>query len=379
MKKKIAFFIGCYLPAKKYGGPVTSIYNVVDNLSDTYEFYIIASDHDLNETKRLPGIKEGWNKVGDAKVLYLKDSEFTKEKFTAVLNEIQADMVYLSSVFSYKMNFPAIQASRKLNIPMIFAPRGELCEGAIRIKTFRKRLFIYFERLIRIFHGIYFHATSQEEEQGIIKYLKIDKNLMFNISEMSCKVNLNNMRKKDGNTLKIIYMSRLVTKKNLLFAIQQTAKCKADIVFDIYGPIEDEEYWNNCKSELDKCPANVRAKYCGAVLPGEAVKTFSNYDVFLFPTLSENYGHIIAEALSTGCHIIISKETTPWDDVDGKGGFALPLDDTKVWSETIDMIANMTDAEYEKFNSLLREYVQNKLDNRKLKNSYIEMFTQVMG
>ena len=240
-------------------------------------------------------------------------------------------------------------------------------------------MFIYFERLIRIFHGIYFHATSQEEEQGIIKYLKIDKNLMFNISEMSCKVNLNNMRKKDGNTLKIIYMSRLVTKKNLLFAIQQTAKCKADIVFDIYGPIEDEEYWNNCKSELDKCPANVRAKYCGAVLPGEAVKTFSNYDVFLFPTLSENYGHIIAEALSTGCHIIISKETTPWDDVDGKGGFALPLDDTKVWSETIDMIANMTDAEYEKFNALLREYVQNKLDNRKLKNSYIEMFTQVMG
>ena len=47
--------------------------------------------------------------------------------------------------------------------------------------------------------------------------------------------------------------------------------------------------------------------------------------------------------------------------------------------ETIDMIANMTDAEYEKFNALLREYVQNKLDNRKLKNSYIEMFTQVMG
>lgn len=65
--------------------------------------------------------------------------------------------------------------------------------------------------------------------------------------------------------------------------------------------------------------------------------------------------------------------------MDGKGGFALPLDDTKVWCETIDMIANMTDAEYEKFNALLREYVQNKLDNRKLKNSYIEMFTQVMG
>ena len=379
MKEKIAIFIGGYLPAKKYGGPVTSISNMVDNLADKYDFYIISNDHDLNETTRLPDIKEGWNTVGDAKVLYMKDSEYSKKKFEEILREINADAVYLSSVFYYKMNFAAIQASKKLKIPVVLAPRGELCEGAMKIGSLKKELFICFERMIHIFDNIYFQATSIEEEQSIIKYLKVDNNRIFNMPNMPCKINLKDIRKKDNDVLRVAYMSRLVKKKNLLFAVQQIVKCKADIIFDIYGPTEDEEYWNECKSELDKCPANVKAKYCGAVLPGESVKVFGNYNILLFPTLSENYGHIIAEALAGGCHIVISKGTTPWDDINGNGGFALPLDDMEVWSKTIDAVADMTDAEYEKFNDLLKEYAQKKLNNENLKNSYIEMFTQVMG
>lgn len=33
----------------------------------------------------------------------------------------------------------------------------------------------------------------------------------------------------------------------------------------------------------------------------EVVETFSQYDVFLFPTKGENYGHVIFEALAGGC------------------------------------------------------------------------------
>lgn len=69
--KTVAIFIEGYLPAKKYGGPVTSLANIVDNLGEEYRICIISNNHDLDETEVLPGIQSGWNKVGNAQVVYL--------------------------------------------------------------------------------------------------------------------------------------------------------------------------------------------------------------------------------------------------------------------------------------------------------------------
>ena len=74
--KAIAIFLGGYLPAKKYGGPVTSISNLVENMGDEWDFYIISNDHEFNENRRLPGIQEGWNHVGKAKVLYISENKY---------------------------------------------------------------------------------------------------------------------------------------------------------------------------------------------------------------------------------------------------------------------------------------------------------------
>ena len=50
------------------------------------------------------------------------------------------------------------------------------------------------------------------------------------------------------------------------------------------------------------------------------------WDLFLFPTVGENYGHVIQEALSAGCVALISDQT-PWQDLEQSGvGAAIPLD-----------------------------------------------------
>ena len=50
----------------------------------------------------------------------------------------------------------------------------------------------------------------------------------------------------------------------------------------------------------------------------KVIETFSKYDVFLFPTKGENYGHVIFEALAGGCIPIISDQT-PWNDIEQAG------------------------------------------------------------
>ena len=49
--------------------------------------------------------------------------------------------------------------------------------------------------------------------------------------------------------------------------------------------------------------------------PEEVIGTFEKYDIFLFPTKGENFGHVIYEALVGGCIPIISN-TTPWLDLE---------------------------------------------------------------
>ena len=65
---------------------------------------------------------------------------------------------------------------------------------------------------------------------------------------------------------------------------------------------------------------------------------FSGYDAFLFPTFSENYGHVIVEALSVGTLVIIS-DRTPWNDVEESGvGWAIALDNTIKFKEVINQV-----------------------------------------
>ena len=49
------------------------------------------------------------------------------------------------------------------------------------------------------------------------------------------------------------------------------------------------------------------------------------HHVFLFPTLGENFGQVILEAMTAGCAILIS-DATPWRGLQEKGyGWELPL------------------------------------------------------
>jgi len=84
---------------------------------------------------------------------------------------------------------------------------------------------------------------------------------------------------------------------------------------------------------------NVTVNYRGE-LPMEKVQaTFSRYDAFLFPTLGENFGHVVAESLAAGCPVVCSTGT-PWTDLlRGGCGAALEIGDPAIWTQEIDIRA----------------------------------------
>ena len=376
MKKKcIVIFIGGYLPAKKFGGPVTSISNLVQNLGDEYDFRIITHDHEFMEKRRLDGIKKGWNCVGKAKVLYISETNYKYNYFYYLLNKIKPDVIYLSSVFYYSMNLPAILAAKKLGIKIVLAPRGELCENAMNLSKIKKKIYINIMKVAGLYKNMSFHATSDEEKENTVKYLGVKDDNVYLMPNMHGVSKTHSSRKKISGELKIVFLARIQEKKNLLTAVKAVVKAKGNIQFDIYGPMEQPDYWEKCKDIISRAPENIQIQYKGAVEPTKAKELFADYDCFIFPTLSENYGHVIAESLLCGCPVILSENTTPWDDIDGKAGITVQLDDIEGFTESIDKIAKMDENKYAQFVSGINSYLKDKLKTEELKTCYRNMFS----
>src|SRR6056297_435855 len=102
-KIKVIVFITYYLPGYKSGGPVRSITNMVDQLSDEFNFSIITKDRDAQDLQKYPDVQiDTWNQVGKAKVYYMSPQKEKLLNLASLLRKTSHNVVYLNSFFSYK-------------------------------------------------------------------------------------------------------------------------------------------------------------------------------------------------------------------------------------------------------------------------------------
>jgi glycosyltransferase involved in cell wall biosynthesis len=122
---------------------------------------------------------------------------------------------------------------------------------------------------------------------------------------------------------------------------------KGRITYDIYGPVYEQNYWNECQELIKKLPANVTVNYKGS-LPGDQVlEKMKDYHFMFLPTTGENFGHTILESFMASTPIIISNKT-PWQHLEQKQiGWSLPLDKPEDFSRMIEKSTEMGQADYD--------------------------------
>jgi glycosyltransferase involved in cell wall biosynthesis len=149
--------------------------------------------------------------------------------------------------------------------------------------------------------------------------------------------------------------------KNLHFALQIIARIRMPVLFDIYGPVTDEAYWQRCQVNIDSLPSHVQVNYRGAAPPDQVREIMSSHDLFFLPTLGENFGHVIAEALSAGTPVLIA-DTTPWRDLEAAGvGWDLRLDEEQSFLRCIEHCARLGAEEYEAWRASIRRFAATRL------------------
>lgn len=373
MKKSIFVYIGGYLPGKRYGGPVTSIYNFTEHFGDQYDIYIVCSDHDFRESTVYDNRQSGWNRVGKAQVLYMPESAYSAGYFKELMEDKNVCMVYLSGVFSYQLNHAAIKAARALGIKTVTATRGEICVNVLAMKRWKKLPYLAIMKTIGEFKGCYFQVTSEEERTQLERYLSVPADHIIYLPNIhGTSMDIERPTKASGSA-NMIFISRVHPKKNLLDALKAAVLVQGDLHFDIYGPIEDDAYWEECKKVIETAPENVKITYCGQLDTTAARQSYYGYHAFVFPTLTENYGHVIVESMIADCPIIISRGTTPWDDADNQAGYVVDLHNIPALASAMDRIIDMTANEFEALQGTLRSYRDSKLQLQKLLNGYRSM------
>lgn len=372
---KILIVMGGFFPGKKYGGPPVSVDNFC-SLMKEHECNIVTHNHDLFESEKYKDIEPGWNDRGNCKVLYLSDEEYRKAGFEKVIEEIHPDLIYLQGLFQACV-LPCLQLAKKHNIKVLLAPRGELCAGALSLKKWKKVPYIYVIR--GLVKGIHFQSTSEEETEAIGKWMKSDEGHIHRLDNIpSIPSREYSRREKIAGEGRLVFLSRIHPKKNLLSAIKYFHGVKGRAEFDIYGPIEDEEYWKQCQEEIKKLPENVKVEYKGLVSHDQVHEIFSQYDAFLFPTLSENYGHVIAESLVVGTPVIISDQT-PWNDVNEAGaGWAIDLTNETGFIAAIQEITDMGQQRMIQNREISQLFARKHFEVDKLQCRYAEALTGVL-
>jgi len=374
--KKIIFFIGNFLPGYRAGGPVTSIANLSTLLNKDFDITIVTSNKDFGVDTPYKEIEfDKKVKYKDFNIIYL--SIINSKTVLNVIENENPDLIYLNSFFStFTQLVLFVHISKRLIMPIILAPRGELQENALAIKALKKKVYLTVYKLMKVYKQVSFHATDKIEHDRIKNMFKVDDiSTLPNVPKVSDKAPLY----KGKNELRIIFISRIRDNKNLLLALQALFVCKGNLIFDIYGPIEDQSYWRKCQLIMGKLPKNIITEYKGIVSPTEVPAVMRKYHALLLPTKTENFGHVIVEAMQSGVVPIISDQT-PWIKLaEYKAGWSLDLKDVNEFTKVINILYKMDSETYLNLSKNTMKFINKKLNINELKQKYILFLVKILN
>jgi glycosyltransferase involved in cell wall biosynthesis len=387
-RKKVMVFCDYYLPGFKSGGGMWTVVNLVDRFTDRYDFYVVARNHDGKaDRKPYEEVKTGeWNTVGNARVFYLDWKRINVAFFSRLLNEMRPDLVFLNSVFSRpSITFLRTRKKREFSaIPVIVSPCGELAGATLKLKATKKTLFLKYAKLAQLYRKVIWRASFELDAQEIRDAIGNDVEVMcapdLPPKSILPKFDLSQKPSKRPGSAHFVFVSRLVRKKNLHYLLERLATFTNDeIVLDVVGPIEDKEYWKECKLAADKLPANVSLNVLGPMPYPDALAKMQSAHFFVLPTLTENFGYVFIEALACGCPLLISDRTVWGAIAEKNSGWIVPIGDDAAWDTALRNCVAMDEDEFSNMSAAARAHALEWLADPAIENASARLLERATG
>ena len=210
------------------------------------------------------------------------------------------------------VNHWVARVARSLDCPRIVSPHGMLEPWSLGQGTWKKKAawWLYQKRDLQTAEAVI--ATAEQEAENI-RDLGVDRP----IATVPNGVDRPDDLPKDtegGHERTVLFLSRIHEKKGLLNLVDAWDRLRPDgwrVV--VAGPDEDG-HEAEVRRRIAERNFGEAFSFVGPVEGGAKWSLYQKSDLFVLPTHSENFGIVVAEALSCGTPVITTKGA-PWRDL----------------------------------------------------------------
>jgi glycosyltransferase involved in cell wall biosynthesis len=368
--QRILCFASYFIPGYRAGGPIRSLQRIIGGLCDDFDFRVVSRDRDLAASEPYPDVaSDRWSEAAGIKIWYLRPPHWAPGTIRRVIADFEPDLLYFQSFLDPSLVAMPLILRRlgmlSRHIPALVAPRGEFAPSALALKKRQKSAWLTAVKGLGLYRDVTWQASNEMEATHIHAHWGRDARVLIapNLPPLFDVTMPPVRRRKVPGALRAVFLSRISPMKNLDGALRMLAMTRMPMSLDIYGNQESAEYWRECERLMQDLPSHVTVNYHGNVPPEEVIDVMAAYDLFFLPTLGENFGHVILEALLAGCPVLIS-DRTPWRQLQEKrAGYELRLDQPDAFVEALEKFSAMDDMHFQEWSDgaarLGREYCRN--------------------
>jgi len=358
----------------KSGGPSRSVFNLVKGLRDKGMDAEICTMENPNN-KNIEHAE--WIHEIEGPQLNLFEICFP---FNKLMKDNIGEIVHVHSIYSHPTIIaPAV--ARAKGVPYIIAPRGSLYQNALKLKSFKKKLFNKLFLWRDLQNATVIHATCKEEYRQI-RACGIDRPIAIIPNSIKCPSVLCDVTPKDK--IRVGFLGRMHPIKNIDGLIRGWAKAnlgkRDDLELVIIGGTNfdyEKEYLaslHKLEEELDI--QNIVWK--GALYGDEKDNVMHTLSYNVLPSHSENFGMSVIESLLLGIPVIAS-EKTPWEELnDNKCGWWVPNTDDSL-ADTLTKAVSTSKDEWVEMGKRGQQMVINGYSVDAVSNDLITLYKWVLN
>lgn len=227
-----------------------------------------------------------------------------------------ADIVHIHSLYL----FPTLAASRiayARNVPYVIRPHGSLTEYHLRRRYWKKAIYHRLAENVTLERAAAVHATSRQEAESLERLPFKFKAIRVVPIGVKIPTHFDRARRSANRCLTIGFLGRLAHKKRpwlLIETLAETPELRALVA----GP-DDEHTVRGLRSLSRGLGVSERVEFLGFVDGQEKEDFFRRIDVLVLPSMEENFGIAVPEALARGRPVLLTEGVAVASEVASAG------------------------------------------------------------
>lgn len=248
---------------------------------------------------------------GTSAKLKVLSPSFSRKEIAKYLADERFELIQIQSVWEMPYHKVILEA-RKQNIPYIVTPRGMLEPWSLSQKKWKKKLAWWL-----------YQRNDVQKSACVFTTAKMEAEHVSNLGITTCKAVIPNGIETDAYPCKtsvegvkkqVLFLSRVHVKKGIELLFEAWKRLHSDYVdwqLLVIGNGE-AEYIHSLENRVESLGLKDSIKILPPVFGEAKIKVYQESALFCLPSFSENFGMVIAEAMSCGTPVITTTNC-PWE------------------------------------------------------------------